>query len=86
MVLNCKGILMPKKGGNSLAAQWLGLQAFTAKGIGSISGQGIVHPYYEDPPMQLCPYYLPVTFFNINLFIVIYFSPSSPLLPKADIG
>lgn len=64
IALNCEGILMPKKGGNSLEFQWLGLQAFTAKGMGSISHQGIVHPSYGNSPIQLCPYYLPITFFN----------------------
>ena len=30
--------------GNSLAVQWLGLLTFTAKGLGSISGQGTKTP------------------------------------------
>ena len=30
--------------GNSLAVQWLGLHAFTAKGMGSIPGQGTKIP------------------------------------------
>ena len=30
--------------GNSLVVQWLGLYAFTAKGSGSISGQGTKIP------------------------------------------
>ena len=53
-----------KKRRKFLDVQWFWLQAFTAKGVGSVSGQGIVHPYYEDLPIQLCPYYLLVTFFN----------------------
>ena len=30
--------------GNSLVVQWLGLNAFTAKGLGSIPGQGTKIP------------------------------------------
>ena len=30
--------------GNTLAVQWLGLHAFTAEGLGSISGQGTKIP------------------------------------------
>ena len=30
--------------GNSLAAQWLGFHTFTAKGVGSVPGQGTKIP------------------------------------------
>ena len=33
-----------KKKGNSLAVQWLGLHAFTAKGTGSVPGWGTKIP------------------------------------------
>ena len=45
----CRGVAMklgPKVGGrgNSLVVQWLGLQALTARGLGSIPSQGTKIP------------------------------------------
>ena len=36
--------LKREKGGNSLAVQWLGIGALTAKGPGSVPGQGTKIP------------------------------------------
>ena len=36
--------LKREKGGNSLAVQWLGIGALTAKGPGSVPGQGKKNP------------------------------------------